>query len=87
LVHFPTSTVVPFGISVSTSLLVPGALRRLVSPMVAIGLAVAQTTDSNVKTTADAAILAKLMAASCSDARRLARFNCRAELSIKQPCG
>ena len=54
LVHLPTSTVVPLGIRVSTSLLVPGDFRKLVSVEIAIGLAVAPTADSRVKTAADA---------------------------------
>src|ERR1700742_2827581 len=62
LLHLPTSTVVPFGISVSTSLLVPAALRRLVSVVTAIGFADAHTADSRVKMAAVAAILTTLMA-------------------------
>src|SRR6202035_1915864 len=62
LVHLPTSTVVPFGISVRTSLSVPGAFRRLVSVVRVTGLAVALAADTRVKMAADAAIRTKLMA-------------------------
>src|SRR4029077_6114243 len=62
LLHLPTSTIVPFGMMVRTGLSVPADLRRLVSAVVAIGLAVAQTADRSVKTAVDAAILARLMA-------------------------
>ena len=61
LVHLPTSTVVPFGISVSTSVSVPGPFRRFVSAVVAIGLAVAAPVNSKV-TAADAAACTKRMA-------------------------
>jgi hypothetical protein len=64
LLHLPTSTVVPFVISVTTGLSVPGDLRRLVSAVVVIGLALAQTADRNVKITADAATRTKLMVSS-----------------------
>src|ERR1700761_3340317 len=87
LLHLPTSTVVPFGISVSTSLLVPAALRKLVSVVTAIGFADAHATDSRVKTATDAAILTTLMALlvlACSAARG-ARFNVRHSPEFKTP--
>jgi len=62
LLHLPTSTVVPFGMSVSTSLLVPAALRKLVSAVVVMGLAVAHVIETNVATAADAAIRVKTKA-------------------------
>src|SRR6185437_8497695 len=62
LVHLPISTVVPFGIRVTTSLSVPAALRKLVSVLTAIGFADAHATDNRVKAAADAAIRTKLMA-------------------------
>src|ERR1700744_2878550 len=55
LLHLPTSTVVPFGISVSTSLLVPAALRKLVSVLTATGFADAHAADSTVTMAAKAA--------------------------------
>jgi hypothetical protein len=45
LVHFPTSTEVPFGISVMTGLSVPGDFRRFVSPVVVTGLAIAKAAE------------------------------------------
>jgi hypothetical protein len=57
----PTSTVAPFGISVRTGLFVPGDFRKFVSPVVTIGLAAAQTTDSSMKIAADAAARLKFM--------------------------
>ena len=60
--HLPTSTVVPFGISVTTSLLVQDDFRKLVSAVVATGLAVAPTADSRVMMAADAAACIKRMA-------------------------
>jgi hypothetical protein len=47
---------------VRTGLSVPGDFRKLVSPVVVIGLAVAPTADRRVKMAADAAIRKKLMA-------------------------
>src|SRR5436309_14105949 len=62
LLHLPTSTEVPFGISVSTALLVPGEVRRLVSPARVTGLAVAQAAGTRMKMAAHAAIRTELMA-------------------------
>jgi hypothetical protein len=62
LVHLPISTVVPFGMRVTTSLSVPGPFRKFVSAVVAIGLAVAQAENSRVTIAADAAARTKLMA-------------------------
>jgi hypothetical protein len=47
---------------VRTGLSVPGDFRKLVSPVVVIGLAVAPTADRMVKMAAHAAIRKKLMA-------------------------
>jgi hypothetical protein len=62
LLHLPTSTVVPFGIIVRTGLSVPADFLKLVSAVVAIGLAVTPTADRRVTMAADAAIRTKLMA-------------------------
>jgi hypothetical protein len=48
--------------SVRTSLSVPGDFRKLVSPVVAIGLATAQAADRSVKMATGAAIRTRLMA-------------------------
>src|ERR1700744_6200849 len=85
--HLPTSTVVPAGISVRTSLSVPAALRRLVSVRTAIGFAVAQAADSRVKMAAAAAIRTKLMALLVFPSRSAARagFNVRHRPEYKAP--
>src|SRR3984957_439164 len=62
LVHLPTSTVVPFGIRVRTSLSKPGDFRKLVSAERVTGFAIAPTADRRVMMAADAAIRTKLMA-------------------------
>src|ERR1700753_1771520 len=84
LLHLPTSTVVPFGISVNTSLLVPAVLRRLGSEATAIGFAHAHTADSTVKMATDAAILTTLMALLVLLSRPWeARFNVRHSRQFK----
>ena len=55
LVQVPTSTIVPLGISVMTSLSVPGVFRRLTSDTTVAGFADATPADSEARMTALAA--------------------------------
>jgi hypothetical protein len=62
LLHLPISTVAPFGMMVRTGLSVEADFLKLVSAVVAMGLAAAQTADRKTTTAADAAIRTTFMA-------------------------